>query len=190
MKSLLLRRILAYMLDCAGLFVVLGPLGWLVQQAFGIAPDTAQEIYATLLLNFSVPVWIYFTLCDQSKLGATLGKRLLKIQVRTKRDERVDGGRVDGGRIGAARAFGRTAVKMLPWEMTHASAFLVVPAWGQFGVASWIGLGLAYALIFLYVIVAWRTGGHRSIHDLAADTAVRRMSASHARRETSATKRA
>ena len=176
MKSLLLRRILAYMLDCAALFVVLGLLGWVVQQAIGIAPETAQGTYAALVLNFSVPVWIYFTLCDHSKSGMTLGKRILKIQSRSQK----------GGRIGAMRALGRTALKMLPWELTHASAFLLVPELGQFGVASWIGLGLAYTLMFIYLIVAWRTDGRRSVHDLASDTFVRRRSAQNVRREASA----
>lgn len=158
----LLRRLLAYTADCTLLFIVLAPSGFAVQHGLAVSPDTALAVYITLLLNFSIPSWTYFIWGDHSNRGATLGKRLLTLQAKT----------VENERIGMGRALGRTAMKMLPWEITHASAFLLAPALGTFGATSWIGLGLAYVLIFAYLGVAWRTGGRRSVHDFAATTFV------------------
>lgn len=165
MRSILLRRAAAYALDIVLLFAVLAPLGYLVEQAVGVTPTTARGVYAAILLNFSIPCWAYFTLADRSRGGATVGKRVLSLRTET----------LGGERVGAARALGRTAVKMLPWEVAHASMFLFAPALGEFGAGNWIGLGASYVLILAYLGVAWRTDGARSVHDLSAATRVRRV---------------
>ena len=67
------RRVSAYLLDIALLFLVLGPVGWLTQRALGLTPSTGPQIWATLLLNFSFPSWLYFTVSDASARGATFG---------------------------------------------------------------------------------------------------------------------
>ena len=87
------RRAGAYLLDIVLLFAVLGPLGWGVQIGLGLAPSTGQQVWATLLLNFSLPTWIYFAVADASAGGATLGKRWLGLTV----------SRDDGGRSGRLR---------------------------------------------------------------------------------------
>lgn len=163
--SILLRRVGAYLADIVVLFVVLAPLGFVVQRVIGAGPATANEVYVTLIFNFSVPAWAYFALADRSVLGATLGKRWFAL-----RTEAVAGGRVRG-----SQAFLRTAVKMIPWELAHASAFLIAPSLGEFGAGSVSGMLASYALVLAYLVVAWRTGGRRSVHDLAAMTSVRRL---------------
>ncbi|WP_412069367.1 RDD family protein [Rubrivirga sp. IMCC43871] len=162
MRPVLLRRVGAYVLDIVLLFAVLAPAGYAVQRALGVSPSTAREIYGSLVLTFSIPAWTYFTLADRSRRGATLGKRLLGLRTASE-----DGGPVRGG-----RALARTAVKMVPWELAHASSFLFAPALGEFSLASWIGLGASYALSAAYLAQAWRTGGHRSVHDVVAGTRV------------------
>jgi len=163
MRSILLRRTGAYVLDIVILFVVLAPLGYLVQHALGVAPGTAQGVYATLVLNFSVPTWAYFALGDHSRSGATFGKQIFSLRTEAE----------GGGRVGASQALVRTAVKMLPWEVAHASLFLFAPALGTFAVGNWIGVGASYALSGAYLIMAWRTQGRRSVHDVVASTNVR-----------------
>lgn len=162
MRSILLRRAGAYVIDIVILFVVLAPLGYLLQRALGVSPATAQGVYATLVLNFSLPTWAYFALGDHSRSGATFGKRMLSL--RTEADV--------GGRVGVSQALGRTVVKMLPWEVAHASVFLFAPALGEYAIENWIGLAASYVLSFAYLIVAWRTQGHRSVHDFVASTSV------------------
>jgi uncharacterized RDD family membrane protein YckC len=166
MQSILLRRAGAYVIDIVILFVVLAPLGYLVQRALGVSPGTAQGVYATLVLNFSLPTWTYFALGDHSRCGATFGKRMLSLRT----EAAVD------GRVGGGQALARTVVKMFPWEMAHASVFLFAPALGVFAVGNWIGLAASYVLSFAYLIVAWRTQGHRSVHDFVASTSVRPVS--------------
>lgn len=163
-RPVLLRRVGAYVLDIVLLFAVLAPLGYVVQLALGIDPAaaTARSVYLTLVLNFSIPVWLYFALSDRSRRGATVGKRVLGLRTRAK----------EGGHLGFGRALRRTAVKMVPWEMTHASSFLFVPALGEFAVGNMVGIGLAYVLSFAYLFVAWRTRGRQSVHDLATKTHV------------------
>jgi len=163
MRSILLRRTGAYVLDIVILFVVLAPLGYLVQHALGVAPGTAQGVYATLVLNFSVPTWAYFALGDHSRSGATFGKQIFSLRTEAE----------GGGRVGASQALVRTAVKMLPWEVAHASLFLFAPALGTFAVGNWIGVGASYALSGAYLIMAWRTQWRRSVHDVVASTNVR-----------------
>ena len=159
---LLLRRVGAYLLDIAVLFVVLGPLGWLIQQALGWAPATGLQIWRTLLVNFSVPTWLYFTIADASPGGATFGKRWLRVRV----------SRQDGGRLAPMQALFRTAAKLLPWELVHISAFALEGQPGESSILQTAGLVAANALVLAYVACAVMTRGRRSIHDVVAGTEV------------------
>ena len=160
---LLAARVLAYGLDVAVLFAVLAPLGWLVQRALGVEPRTGPEIWRVLLVGFSLPTWLYFTVADAAG-GRTLGKRWLGLRALTG----------EGRGIAPARALLRTAVKLLPWELTHASAFALARAEGGFTPAQWAGVLAANVLALGYLALAAATGGRRSVHDFAAGTEVRR----------------
>ncbi len=73
-----------------------------------------------------------------------------------------------------ARALGRSAVKLLPWETTHLSAFTFsAEPGGSLDLGQLIGLTIANVLIVVYFVVAACTGGRRSIHDYVAATEVR-----------------
>ncbi len=160
MPWLLIRRAGAYVVDIVLLFLVLFPVGQLVRLAvvWPTASPTGQEVWLVSALNFSLPTWTYFVLSDSSARGATVGKWLLGL--------RVTG--VSVGSVGMARALGRTAVKLLPWETAHLSAFALS------GLEPWqmIGLTIANGLIVVYVVVAACTGGRRSVHDYVAATEV------------------
>jgi uncharacterized RDD family membrane protein YckC len=163
MPWLLIRRAAAYVVDIVLLFLVLLPVGQLVRLAVGwpTGSPTGQEIWHASALNFSLPSWTYFVLSDSSARGATAGKWLLGLRV----------ARVGGGSVGTGRALGRTAVKLLPWETTHLSAFALA------GLEPWqlIGLTIANGLIVVYVVVAACTGGRRSVHDYVVATEVCRV---------------
>lgn len=159
------RRVSAYLLDIVLLFAVLGPAGWLTQWTLGFSPTTGPQIWATLLLNFSLPSWIYFTASDASTRGATFGKRWSGIQV----------SREDGGRVHGMQALGRTAVKLLPWELVHASVFGLSKDADQFSIGQSVGLVVANALAVAYLACAVLTRGRRSLHDMAVGTVVREV---------------
>jgi len=127
----------------------------------GIAPETGPEIYAALVIGFSLPAWTYFTFGD---LRGTIGKRMLRLVTTS----------VDGRRIAPIRAVGRTAVKLMPWETAHISVFLLVPVPGELTSVSWIGLGLSYLLGFVYVGILLASHGRISAHDLILGTQVER----------------
>jgi len=162
--TLLGRRVAAYLVDILLLFAVLAPAGQLILWLLGVeTPRTGPTIARVILWNFSLPVWLYFILSDQSAAGATLGKRLLKVQVRD----------ISGERLSIGRALARTAVKLLPWELVHVSAFAFSTDLGQLSGPQLIGVAAANVLTIIYLGVAITTRGQRSAHDYAAGTLVR-----------------
>ncbi|MBL38506.1 MAG: hypothetical protein CMP07_08860 [Xanthomonadales bacterium] len=159
--NLFLRRVLAFMTDILILFAVLGTLGFLIQQAIGYVPTTGPEIWRVLLLNFSIPVWLYFWLSDASARGGTLGKRIFRIRVAA-----------DGKALGPARALARTAIKLLPWELAHLSAFALSSDLESLSIVQSVGLVASNLLMLVYLWMAFASRGRRSVHDLVASTRV------------------
>ena len=148
--SLIIRRAAAYILDIFMLFPVLGGASFLVQRLLNITP-TGSGVYLATVLSFSLPVWIYFTLAATSRRRGTIGQMLTRVQVEE----------IEGERLSIPKAFGRTAVKLIPWELIHFAGFALpegsaVQAWG-------IILGNALTLVYFGVFVA--TSGSRSVHD-------------------------
>jgi uncharacterized RDD family membrane protein YckC len=169
MPWLLIRRAGAFTVDIVLLFLVLFPVGQVVRLVVGWQPSaspTGPEVWLASALNFSLPTWTYFVVSDSSARGATVGKWLLGLHVV----------RMTGERVSRARALARTAVKVLPWETAHVSAFALSTNPGvSFDVGQIIGLTIANALTVVYLAVAACTGGRRSVHDYVAATEVRRV---------------
>jgi uncharacterized RDD family membrane protein YckC len=161
---LLARRVGAYLLDIALLFLVLVPLGQLLRLALGwpSSVPTGQETWVFLVLTFSLATWAYFVFSDSSAHGATFGKRWLGVHVVG----------VTGQRIGMGRALARTAVKVAPWEMVHLSAFALSRDLAALELYQVVGLSLANGLALVYFVVACLTRGRRSVHDYVAATEV------------------
>jgi uncharacterized RDD family membrane protein YckC len=156
------RRVGAYAIDVALLFLILGPIGWLIQRAIGFAPSTEFQIWLTLLVNFSLPTWSYFAIADASRSGATLGKSWLGLRA----------SRLDGGQVGWIKALYRTAGKLLPWELVHISAFALGTDAGELSILQVVGLSVANVLMLGYLACAALTRGRRSVHDFVAGTVV------------------
>ncbi|MGE0142692.1 MAG: RDD family protein [Planctomycetota bacterium] len=156
------RRVAAYVVDIAVLFLVLGPIGWFIQRALGIVPSSGLQIWTALIVNFSVPAWTYFALADASESGATIGKRWLRLRVV----------RYPIGRIAWSRALVRTTFKLMPWELVHVSVFALEETPETFCLAQGIGLSAANALVLIYLGCATITKGRRSVHDYAAGTTI------------------
>lgn len=160
MKSLISRRLAAYLIDVCLLFAILAPTALLVETALGIMPQTMSQVWAATVISFSIPAWLYFILSDCSRSGATVGKKLLHLKV-------VGAG---GGQIGWLRALLRTAIKLLPWEMAHLFGFALAEHLGQ----AWQAAGLfsANGLVLIYLAVLVSQRGRRSVHDLVARSEV------------------
>lgn len=167
----LLPRASAFALDylpIAAYLVVLVVLGVALREAFPDAtarpfghPVSAQAVGFVLV---TLPVALYFALSEASAWRATWGKRRLGLMVVTS----------DGARLGLGRSFARTAVKLLPWELSHAAVWGIALAGGEPAPVHHALLALVWLLVAanLAGIGVWR----RAVYDAAVGTRVVRRS--------------
>jgi uncharacterized RDD family membrane protein YckC len=89
-------------------FIGLG--SWLLS-SFNISPfsDNMWHNQGIVVLILTMPVVLYFALCEGSRFQATVGKRLMKVSV-------VD---TSGQRATFKQTAVRAIVKFLPWEHFH-----------------------------------------------------------------------
>ncbi len=160
------RRIGAYFIDIILLYAVLAALQFGLSAATGGFPfnrlDTGPALEAWVLLTFSLPTWVYFTSLEASSRQATLGKRLFKIRVAD----------LAGIRITRGRAFFRTLLKLVPWELTHITLLLPTPIFSDPSRSPALGLIAVYATLILYMATMIFTPRKRSLHDILAGTLV------------------
>jgi uncharacterized RDD family membrane protein YckC len=163
--ALVLRRGLAYVLDCALLaaLVVASQFGLRALQGsrFPVL-ETGAQLEAWVLLSVSLPVWLYFAVGESSTRQATPAKRLLGLRVVS----------LGGEHVGFGQALRRTLVKLLPWELTHVTLLLPTPIWSSPTPELRPGLWLVYGLLAAYVLCAALTPRRQAPHDLIAGTLV------------------
>ena len=114
-------------------------------------------------LMVTLPVSLYFIVCDSTLVGQSSGKKKMEIQV-------VD---QNGKPLSVFRSAFRTALKFLPWELSHYLVYRLVylgdaPVTIRYSV---IG-GIIYTLMFAYLLTALFTKNKQSLYDLIAGTAV------------------
>jgi uncharacterized RDD family membrane protein YckC len=108
------NRLLAFALDylvIASYLVGLALLGFLVSQIFPTSQRfffrTASSAQATGFVLVTLPISLYFVLLEAR--GSTLGKRQRGLSVRC----------LNGQALGLRLSVQRTALKFLPWELSH-----------------------------------------------------------------------
>lgn len=155
------RRAAAYLIDV----ILLATLAQLTQWAIFVMADnplaaaSGPVLEGWVLLTVSLPAWLYFSL-SESIAGQTVGKRLMGLRVSS----------VAGGRVSFVRALVRTIVKLLPWELTHATLLLPTPLAAEPGFR-W-GFIVVYVLLGLYLVVMLFNRRKQSVHDLLTGTIV------------------
>lgn len=104
----------------------------------GEPPEGANPWIGQLVgfVSMTLPVLLYFTLCECSSFQATLGKRCLGLSVTS----------VDFGRLNFQHSLLRNALKFLPWELGHLGAQQMFFA-GEAEPATWIWLPLLASMI-------------------------------------------
>ncbi len=174
------RRAAAFLLDLAvaGVAVVvllqlfLDPL----RQALGPGWMRIGAFYVSyVLLTVSLPIWFYFSGYESSPWQATPGKRWLGIRVNS----------IGGRPVTFVRAFVRTVVKLLPFEIAHIcvalpvnpfvdaiTGELTIPALDSMHPASLAGLLVALLLFGVMLFTAVLHPDGRGAHDFAAGTFV------------------
>jgi len=164
--QLVLRRILAFYIDCgvlagyAGvLFLFVSPL---VRPLF-LTSAFFAELTGFLLLT--LPLVLYFVICEASPWSATLGKRLLKLQVvQTKNFKKIS----------YIQSIKRSILKFTPWELAH---FAI---WNVFIFRSPLStLGIGALIVCYLLVIAYGVGlllkQHHPLYDRFAGTEVIRQ---------------
>ncbi len=166
-------RLIAYFIDCLLLFITL-----LAGQAIiyflnlnpivrifnsGQQPATWQ-LHLWVFLSASIPFLIYFAVTISSANQATLGMRLLKIKVAG----------LDDKRINLGKAFVRSAIMLIPFELNHAIMFHLADFNSPPTLIYWVTSIGVWLLMFVYVLSIFITKNSQSIHDLFASTIVRK----------------
>ncbi len=176
----ILRRVLAYWLDCTLLYSVL-----MAAQFFAFAPlaselDTswrgqgwAIELY--VLVTISAPAMLYFAWFDRGPARATIGKRVCGLRTVT----------TDGAVFALGRGVLRSIIKLLPWETAHLALNLphnpfVDRSTGEFlgwETGEWRWTYMApYVLLLIYAIALIADSRRRTVHDRVTATMVVRAS--------------
>ncbi len=175
-RNLALPRLLAFLVDYGVmvLFVaVVSGAGFAIRAQLGMtpsAPTTFQQkllgqalVFATVIL----PIMLYFAVSESSRWQATIGKRVLRLQVT---DDH-------GGRPPLLRTLLRAVVKFAPWELAHTgiwhvpgTPFVSEPAAFSYGI--WI---TALLLALWWFASIW-LGDGRTPYDRIAGTVVTRVS--------------
>lgn len=150
--------ILGYLL---GLFL----FSLLVNSLFGanqwlFADRIRAQIVAFLLLT--LPVTLYFAISESSVLQATWGKQRLKLKVSD----------INGKRISFWRAFGRTLLKFIPWEIAHTLIWQIYFSPESDSTCINYGFGLVYLLVGLNIVSLVMTKTHQTLYDLLTNTYV------------------
>jgi uncharacterized RDD family membrane protein YckC len=165
------RRLAAYFVDCALLLA-----GLLIVQAllYAVNPvvaamrtgrqPTPALLHAWVFATATVPFLVYFAWRVRSPLRATLGMRLLGLEVAS----------VDGRPIGWGKALLRSAVLLVPFELNHLLMFHLSPRGGPPSLAFRVVLAAVWVTILAYLVTALATPRGQSVHDLVAGTVVRR----------------
>ena len=161
------KRIYAFLLDYLviatyGIFVV-GTISFVfrayMEPLFSSSPITAE---LTGFFIITLPISLYFILCECSKWQGTLGKKKMGIRV-------VDG---FGQRIGISRSTIRTAVKFLPWEIAHFGVWRLMLPSSLSEITVYIILNVVNLVIVTYLIIPFTNKKKKNVYDWVAGTEV------------------
>ncbi|MBS4221748.1 RDD family protein [Bacillus sp. FJAT-49682] len=118
------------------------------------------ELTGFLLLT--LPVSLYFILCERSKWQGTWGKKKMSIRV-------MDSA---GKRIGLGRSTVRTAIKFLPWEVAHFGMWRLIHPTVFSEISIMVILYVAMFTVLIYLLSPLSNKKRRTIYDWIAGTKV------------------
>ncbi len=126
-------------------------------------PNSAE---ATAFVLLVLPVLLYFAAFESSSWRATPGKRRVRLRV-----QHV------GARLTFARAFTRSVLKLVPWELAHAAIWRIPGVFSaaspsQLPLAVEAALVLVYVIGALYALTVLVTPQGQTLYDLVTGTVV------------------
>ena len=162
------KRAAAFALDYTIIVIYLALLtlmGLLLNSWLGISQSFFSDRVRAQFTGFmlvTLPVTLYFAFGESSGRQATWGKAKLGLKVTDQLGERV----------GFWRALTRTALKFIPWELSHTLVW--TSAFSNDGFPGWVN----YGFIFVYGLIGLNLAGlvfskkHQTIYDLLTKTYV------------------
>jgi uncharacterized RDD family membrane protein YckC len=147
-----IRRLAAFAVDWLIIVLWGGLLFGAVMLLSGGNPAMTVNPWKAQLIGFvsmTLPVTLYFAIAESSRFGATLGKRVLGLRVRSVSGEQLSGG----------RSLARNAVKFIPWEFGHLVAQQAIHA-GVEGVPLWLYAPMVISMLLplWWVVSLLRSG--------------------------------
>jgi len=162
-------RSIAFALDyliIAGYLILVAALGALGNLAF---PEVVRTLFGNRvsgqLIGFllvTLPVMLYFAVLEWASGNATWGKRKLGL--------RVTG--APGTRLSLLRSLGRTALKLMPWELSHTLIWQIRFAPAESSMLITAGFILIWLLIGANVVSLVMRTTHQTLYDQLAGTYV------------------
>jgi len=129
-RAIAVRRLFAFAVDWLVVLLWGGVLFGAVMIATNGHPSRPENPWAAQAIGFltmTVPITLYFAICESSALRASLGKRALGLVVSSD----------TGGRLAFASALRRNAMKFVPWELGHTVAQQAAFS-GEGGFPAWV----------------------------------------------------
>lgn len=160
-------RIIAFLWDyviISGYIILLIGVSFLIRPLltplFTTNPLTAE---VTGFLFITLPVYLYFAVCEGAASHATWGKRKVGVMVTG----------INGQSIGLGSSLFRSALKFFPWELAHFTIWhMVIPSdYSESFVNSL--LTVVYVLVLIYLISPLWSKNKQTMYDLAAGTVIR-----------------
>jgi len=162
------RRAGAFALDYVIILFYLAAialLSLLVNSLFSINQWLFADRVRAQLAGFllvTLPISLYFALGESSARQATWGKKKLGLKVTDH----------NGGRISFWRSLARTALKFIPWELSHTLIWEIY--FSPQANSVWLNYGfvLVYVIIGLNLASLMMTRKHQTMYDFLAKTYV------------------
>lgn len=162
------QRAKAFLFDYAGIVLYLGVITGLF--AFlNLSMDVSQVFFGDRItaqrsgfLIITLPIALYFILGESSPRQGTWGKARMRLRVTNRK----------GGRIGFWKALARTALKFIPWELSHTLIWEIRFSTELDSALINIGFALVYILVGLNIALIIMTKTKQSLYDLFAGTYV------------------
>ena len=160
MKSLIIKRILAFSIDYV-FILIYGTALFQITMMFGPKALSPIEGQIVGFLTLTLPVFLYFYFSENSTAAATIGKRIFKLRVSS---------------LGLKSSiFKRNFVKFLPWEIAHIGGHWISyysnhsidpPLW------VWIVLIVPQITVIYYMVSIVKSKGKSGFYDHFANTKV------------------
>jgi uncharacterized RDD family membrane protein YckC len=160
-------RIIAFLWDY---IIILGYIILLIGASFLVRPlmiplFTTNPYLAEItgFMFITLPVYLYFAICEGSKAHATWGKRKMGIVVTG----------IYGQPIELGSSFFRSALKFVPWELAHFTIWHMVIPSDTPDYLIYSLLVTVYGLVILYLISPFWSKNKQTIYDSIAGTVIR-----------------